>query len=765
MTNTAPPSTSNVDKLNASPDQYPAIRQLSWRLRRRKIPYIPQSEQADCGAASLAMVLSYLKHEATLDEVRRAVGTDQAGSSALSILRAGEQYGLVGRGLSLDAQDLRHLPPGAILHWGFNHFVVFEKWAKDAIYIVDPASGRRKIKFDKVQREFTGIALVFYPTDGFRKKAAKRGRILRYYRLILRETGLLTRLILLGFVGHFLGLTGALMNKIVIDTIIPRGDQRLLVVLIVGFLGMAILEALIDLVRAFIGMQFRTNLVTRLSFGFLDYMFRLPYEFFLRRSSGDLMERVTSVDTIRSILTGHLFTAVIDGVLVIVYLVLILVADKTMAALVLGLAMINIIMMLVTRRAYRDLTAENLELDAKSSNTLVQMLAGVQTLKIAGAENMAVEQYSHRFVDGLNSSLRLERTEAVVDTVSGVLSTSGSLLLLGYGTTQVLNESMSLGTMMALNTLAGQFLGPVSKLVDALLELQTITPYFDRLEDVLGEKAEQDRHEAKAPHRFSGRIQVDEVSFRYGDTKPMAVDNVSLQIEPGESVAIVGPSGSGKTTLAHLLLGLYLPTSGKILYDGYSLTQFEIRAARRQLGVVPQFPFVFGGSVRSNIALNDSRVPLPKIKSAAKNACIHDDIMAMGMSYDTPIADGGLSLSGGQRQRIAIARAIVKNPSILLLDEATSSLDTATEQRVMANLRKLHCTRILIAHRLSTIRDADKIVVMENARIIEIGNHDELMRRRGKYFALVSAQEANPPAGQAIAPEAHNGPEGYYHQH
>lgn len=741
MANDQTSNTPNVGTLNASPDQFPAMRRLSWRHRRRRIPYIPQSQQADCGAATLAMVLSYFKHETNLDEVRRAVGVNQDGADALSILRGAEHYGLVGRGLSLDIPAMRHLPPGAILHWEFNHFVVFEKWTKDAIYIVDPALGRRKITLEKARRSFSGIALVFYPADGFRKKAIPRGRLMRYYRLIFRESGLLYRLILLGFLGHFLGLAGTMMTKLVIDLVIPRGDKRLLVVLLVGFLGMAILGALVGLIRMFIGMQFRTNLITRLSFGFLDYLFRLPYEFFLRRSAGDLMERVTSVDEIRQILTGHVFTAIIDGFLVIAYLVLLLVADKMMALLVGILALVNVIMMLVTRRAYRDLTAENLELQAKSSNTLVQMLAGVQTLKIAGAENMAVEQYSNTFVDSLNASLRLERTEAVVSALTGVLSTGGSLLLLGYGTLQVLNDSMSLGTMMALNTLAGQFLGPVAKLVDALLELQTMTPYFDRLEDVLSEKPEQDQHEPKSPPRFSGRIKVDNVSFRYGSSKPLAVENVSLQIESGQSVAIVGPSGSGKSTLAHLLLGLYLPTSGQILYDGHSLTQFEIRGARRQLGVVPQFPFVFGGSIRTNIALNDPRVPIPKIKSAAKLACIHDDIMAMGMGYDTPIADGGSSLSGGQRQRIAIARAIVKGPSIMLLDEATSSLDTATEQRVMANLRKLNCTRILIAHRLSTVRDADKIVVMENAHIIEVGNHDELMHRRGKYFALVVAQD------------------------
>jgi ATP-binding cassette, subfamily B, bacterial len=274
------------------------------------------------------------------------------------------------------------------------------------------------------------------------------------------------------------------------------------------------------------------------------------------------------------------------------------------------------------------------------------------------------------------------------------------------------------------------------------LQLQLVGSYMERINDVLDAPVEQHRHRHRPVARLAGHVRADRVSFAYGPLAPLAVADVSLEVSPGQHIGIVGRSGSGKSTLAHLLLGLYLPISGEIEFDGMNLRDLDVVSLRRQLGIVTQRPYLFASSIRENIALTDPSLPLDAIVDAAKLACIHDDIEAMPMGYDTRLHDGGASLSGGQRQRMAIARALVHRPSILLLDEATSELDTVTEQMVYDRLAALSATTIVIAHRLSTIRNADQIVVLDGGRVAESGTHVELAGKGGVYQALLNAQSS-----------------------
>jgi ABC-type bacteriocin/lantibiotic exporter with double-glycine peptidase domain len=296
--------------------------------------------------------------------------------------------------------------------------------------------------------------------------------------------------------------------------------------------------------------------------------------------------------------------------------------------------------------------------------------------------------------------------------------------------------------MLALTALAAGFLEPLAKLVTTGLQLQLLSSYMARVNDVLDTPTEQPERTVRPAGPLSGRIQAEHVSFRYNRLAPLVVNDVSLEIAPGQKVAIVGRSGSGKSTLAHLLLGLYAPEDGRIRYDGVDLATLEARSVRRQIGIVTQNAYLFGSTIRENIALTDPRLPREAVERAARLACIHDDISALPLGYETLLTDGGASLSGGQRQRIALARALVHRPRILLLDEASSALDAITERQVYANLAELDCTAILIAHRLSTIANADLIVVLDEGRVVECGTHTELLAWGGQYAALVQSQTA-----------------------
>jgi ABC-type bacteriocin/lantibiotic exporter with double-glycine peptidase domain len=384
--------------------------------------------------------------------------------------------------------------------------------------------------------------------------------------------------------------------------------------------------------------------------------------------------------------------------------------------------------------------SRSLQTEARSQSYQVNLLAGIETLKAAGAEHRSVEQWSHLYVDVLNISLSRGRLQAWVDSTLAALGTASPLVVLVWGGVQVLQGNLTLGTMLALNALAAGFLTPLSTLIANAFQFQLLGSYMDRLEDVLETPREQDPLTVKPAPRLKGGIRLENVSFRYGPMAPLAVENVSVDIPPGRFVALVGRSGAGKSTLASLLVGLYPPTEGRILFDGIDLKELEFRSVRRQVGVVPQHPYLFGTSIRANITLSDPSLPLSRAVEAAKLAHIHDDVIQMPMGYESIMADGGASLSGGQRQRLALARALVHRPAILLLDEATSALDTRTERAIQKELEALRTTRVVIAHRLSTIREADLILVMDQGKLVEQGRHEELIALGGVYAGLVAAQ-------------------------
>jgi ATP-binding cassette subfamily B protein len=715
------------------------------RLGRRRVPVLQQMTMVECGAASLAMILSYYGRKTSVSEVRERCGVGRDGLSALSIVRAARSYGLRVRAVTLQENDFRFVSLPAIVHWGFNHFLIVERWTPRHVDLVDPAMGRRRVTAEEFDNSFTGVVLTFEPGVNFDRGTAKRRVNLAHYALNYVRLAPFSLLQILGasLLLQLFGLAVPVLTALVVDTIVPAKLQDALTLLALGLLILFVAQLTTMLLRASVLLYLQTKVDTQMMLGFFEQLLTLPLRFFQQRSSGDLLARLSSNTIIRDTISNQLVSTVLDGTFVLVYLVILFAVSPLFGFLVILLGGLQIVLLTVTNHAVRELTSRELIAQGKAQGYVTEALVGMMTLKAAGAEQRALQRWSNLFFDQMNASVRRTYVSSLISTVMTTLQTFSPVLLLVVGTFLALGGSLQIGTMLALVSLATAFLTPLSSLVTTGQHLQLVHSHLERIADVMEAEPEQDLLKVQEAPRLGGAISLQQVSFQYDPHSATILNDISVSIAPGQKVAIVGRSGSGKTTLGNLLLGLYLPTRGEIFFDHIPLRTLDYQTVRSQFGVVTQASNIFSGSIRENVALNNPAMDMEAIIQAAKAAAIHDDIMKMPMEYETIVSEGGSVLSGGQRQRLALARALATRPVLLLLDEATSALDVVTERLVEQNLRELACTQIIIAHRLSTIRNADLILVLDGGKLIERGTHEELLTRGGYYAGLIQSQLAS----------------------
>jgi ATP-binding cassette, subfamily B, bacterial len=722
----------------------------AW-FRRRRTPVVLQMTVSDCGPACLASILRYHGRHTELEECRRRIGLGRDGVTARTIVTVAHSFGLRVRAYSVGPLSVEHLMLPAIAHWEDAHFVVIERFTETHVEIVDPALGRRRITRAEFGQGLGGVVLIFEPGPAFEQHDA--GPRHRRFALPARLRGWIAgcRAMLIAALAaslalQLLGLALPIASAVVIDRIVAPRDAGLLPILGVAIIALTLTHFVIKHVRGIVLIRLQTRIDGEIMRGLFGHLLSLPLPFFQQRTGGDVMQRLASSIVIRELITTQALGAVLDGGFMFVYLVVLITANATLGVLVTGLGLAQAALLLSTHGRSHRLRQRHLLAQSKSQSILFETLGGIATVKATGSEERVFDAWSQRFSAEIAIDAEQNRLDALVENATTTLRVLAPLVLVWIGAHQVLDGTLTLGAMVALQTLAMAFLTPLGGLVASLQRLQSVGAHLERLRDVLDAPPEQVRRARRGTPRLSGRTELRSIAYRYDPNSPLVLRDISLTIEPGQKIALVGRSGSGKSTLGMLLLGLYPPTEGEILYDEVPLADLDLRDLRTRFGVVLQEPFIFGDSIRRNIAGNEPSMPLERVARAARVAAFDDDVDRMPMRYETRLGDRGGGLSGGQRQRLAIARAVARDPALLLFDEATSHLDVLTEHRVDSNLDGLSCTRIVIAHRVSTVRNADLILVLEAGEIIERGSHDELVRRGGLYAQLVHGQATEDPA-------------------
>lgn len=680
---------------------------------------IIQSEAAECGLASLAMVADAHGMRVGLPEMRRRFPLSLKGAKLNHLIHVAQQLGFSTRPLRLDMEHLGKLKLPCILHWDLNHFVVLAKVGKSKITIFDPAIGERALALTEVSAHFTGVALELTPTAEFKpQKAAPAVTARQLTGPIHGLWRALGQILLLSVALQVFVVLAPFFMQWVVDQVLVSADKDLLTVLGLGF-GLALLLQIgIGLLRGWSVVYLSSKLGLQWMGNVFAHLLKLPLDFFEKRHLGDITSRMSSVQAIQKTLTTSFVEAIIDGLMAVVTFGLMLVYSWKLASITLLAVALYLGIRAIAYRPVRDGTEQQLAAAAKQQTHLLESLRGMQSLKVAGEESQRRATYDNLMVDTVNQDVRLARMGLGFNGASQLVFGIERIAVVWIGALLALDNVFSVGMLIAYLAYKDQFAGRMSALIDKWVEFRMLRLHGERLADIVLTPPEAEPAFETSPPADT-RIEVENLSFRYADGEPWVLKDCSFAVEAGESVAIVGASGCGKTTLVKLMLGLLQPTSGAIRIGGHDLRKAGPRNVRSVVGAVMQDDQLFAGSIADNIGFFAPDFDPARIEAAARLAAVHDEIAAMPMGYHSLIGDMGSSLSGGQKQRIILARALYRAPKLLFLDEATSHLDVMKERRVNDAVRALRLTKVIVAHRPETIASADRVLAMEGGRVVQ----------------------------------------------
>lgn len=682
---------------------------------KRRVPLIMQSEISECGLACLAMIASFYKYQVNLAPLRQNISLDSNGMNLKQLIEIASDLHLSSRALKCPIEDIKKLKLPCILHWNMDHFVVLTGVTKKAIYINDPANGKRKVDINELNEAFTGIALELTPTTSFKKKDVRI--VMKINQLWEKISGLkrsLLALCSLSIVMQCAALLSPYYMQWVVDNVLLSNDKALLVTLAIGFSLLMCIQHGIEAFRSWLVLRFSSALNLQMGANLFHHLLRLPMSYFEKRHIGDITSRFGSLSAIRNILTTGLIEALIDGMTAIIVLIMMYLYNPMLATIVLGVVIISFLIQLLFYYPNRRITEESIIAEAKEDTTFLESIRAIQTIKLFTNESERQNTWLNRYADVINTNIRLGKLDIAEDTLNNIIFGLESIFVLYFGALIVMEGNLTIGMLLAFIAYKGQFTTSITRFIDNILSFKLLGLHLERLSDITLQEKEINQEKIKKDNsNIKGNIKLDNVSFRYSDSSNWILYNVSFEINEGESVAIVGPSGCGKTTLLKIILGLLKPTSGIIYLDGIDINHLSLNDYRKNFGAVMQNDALLSGTLLENITLFDAKYDEDLLIECCELSCIQDDIDTLPMGYHSLVGDMGSNFSGGQLQRIFLARALYKQPKILCLDESTSHLDKNNESWINENISDLSITRVVIAHRKETIESVDRIIDLE----------------------------------------------------
>lgn len=707
--------------------------------RKNKLKFIPQMEHSECGLACLAMILNYFQHHIKLPELRDEFGSSSTGYSFYHLYSIAIKKKLQVKALKTEADQLYQFTSPVILHWQENHFVVLEKVKKDIFYILDPAIGRKKIKYNEFVENFSKNVLYLFPEKNFKKKDKSQNPFLlntlnahkKFIGLIILVTFLIQ--------GAAMGIP-VLTQWFTDEVLTPKNDKYIFVAGL-GILSILLYYIIMSLSRGYLIAKLQSKLDLMIMSKFISTMFNLPYAFFINRSSGDLLFRANSNNLIKQLLSSTVVTVFIDILMIVSYSIIMFYYSIQLALVLLLIGILIIVFLAINSTIIKRLSDENVANQSEVQSILSDTIKGISDVKMLGLENKMFEEWKNKFKLQIVSSEKLSIVNSSLQSITSSIQMIVPLFMLWIGSLYLIQGDLTLGELLAFSTISVSFIQPIVSLSSSYSQIIMIKSYFQRITDIIESKEEKNGNRI-SDKPFTGNIEFRNVSFKHSYFSNLTLKNFNFSVKPKETVAIVGSSGSGKTTIVKLLLGFYSPNQGEILFDGVQIQEFQKSHLRKQIGTVMQESRLFNKSIFENISMFQKGVTVEEIYTACEKANILNDILALPLGFETKVSENGFNFSGGQIQRLLIARALVNKPPILIFDEASSSLDNMSEKIIHQHLTEIKATKFIIAHRLSTVKNADHIIVLDKGEIVEIGNHESLIEKKGYYYEMQSSMDS-----------------------
>lgn len=711
------------------------------RRVRARVPTQLQFEVAECGAASLGMILAEMGRHVALDELRTACGVSRDGVKASSLVQAARLYGVSLKGYRREPDELRDMSFPLIAHWDFAHFLVIEGFFPGGWYLNDPASGPRRCTDEEFSKSFTGIVLEADRGEDFVTGGRRPGVLARLVHAAGDRRGVVAALVLLGVM--------LLVPTLITPQVLDRFGQHLTgrPGLDPGPAAMAlavavVVQAMILVAQGFISVNMASKITVRLSSSMILHLLRLPVGFHAQRGASMLAQRADVARQLSEAISALTITVLTSGFMATASALILLVYDLPSGILALGIGVSTVLVLQATMSRSRHLAIrqvrDGIELGVVQSSSLMQ----IESIKAGGVEAGVITRGTAAQYTYMSTTQQVGSRAVALALWPMVIGSLGSLAVVAMATWRISQHSLPLGAFLSIQALAAGVISPLGVIAIALDRAQTLRALLDQVDDVLDAPVDGvfTRPDAiEVPASIAGAIEIDDVSFGYSSMAPPTIVGFDLHMAPGQRKALVGNSGCGKSTVARLVAGLYDPWEGEIRFDGRTRTEHAREVLISRIAHVDQHIAIFSGTIRDNVTLWDDTIPDSAVLAAIADAQLADDVAQRPGGLESVLREGGADLSGGQRQRLEIARALVRDPAIIVMDEATSALDAVTELEIDNAIRRRGITTLVVAHRLSTIRDSDEILCLDRGRVVERGTHDELMALEGTYAQLVSS--------------------------